>query len=146
MTKITQGKIYDKLMMVDNYLSYLYKIKKEIKNENQFIEDFHFFGLAERYLQLLCQIIIDILNLIIIEQGIKKPESNQEIISILFNNKIISEDLASRLDGIVGFRNILVHEYEEIDKKIVYRYLIEKIDDFEIFKKEILKYIKSKNS
>ena len=144
MTKIAREKIYDKLMMVDNYLSYLYKIKKEIKNENQFIADFHFFGLTERYLQLLCQIIIDILNLIIIEQGIRKPESNQEIISILFNNKIISENLASRLDGIVGFRNILVHEYEEIDKKIVYKYLIEKIDDFEIFKKEILKYIKSK--
>jgi uncharacterized protein YutE (UPF0331/DUF86 family) len=48
--------------------------------------------------------------------------------------------LAERLDGIVGFRNILVHEYGKIDRERVYQYLQERIGDFEKFKEEILKY------
>lgn len=58
------------------------------------------------------------------------------------NNKILSEDLASRLDGTVGLRNILVHEYGKIDRKRVYKFLKEKIENFQIFKKEVLAWLK----
>ncbi len=141
MTQLSRQKISEKLQLMDKYIFYLEQLKTEIKDEKQFSNDFHLFGLAERYLQLSTQVIIDILNLIIIEEGMEKPENNQEIISVLFNNNIISENLASRLDGMVGFRNILVHEYGKIDKKRIYQYLIEKAGDFQIFKKEILKWL-----
>lgn len=144
MTQITCQKIFEKLQQLDEYVSYLKKLKKEIKNEKEFLNDFHFFGLAERYLQLSLQIIIDILDLIIIEEEIEKPEERKEIISLLFNKEILSENLVSRLDGFVGFRNILVHEYGKIDRKRVYNFLIEKIEDFQIFKKEILNWLKSR--
>ncbi len=78
----------------------------------------------------------------IIEQGLEKPENNQEVVPILFNKKIISENLALRLERIVGFRNILVHEYGKINRKRVYYYLLEKMEDFEVFKKEILSWLK----
>lgn len=142
MTNITQQKIFEKLQQLDEYFSFLKRLKKETKGEKEFLTDFHYYGLAERYLQLSCQVIIDILNLIVIEEGIEKPESNQEIVSLLFNKKILSENLAKRLEGIVGFRNILVHEYGRIDRKRVYRYLKEKIDDFQIFTKDILNWLK----
>ena len=103
-------------------LCYLKQIKKEIKSEKVFLDDFHFYGLTERYLQLSCQVIIDTLNLLIIEEGIEKPDSRLEIISFLFNKGIISENLFSRLEGVVGFRNILVHEYGKIDHKRTYQY------------------------
>jgi len=144
MTQDTKQKIFEKLQLLDGYFSYLEKLKNEIKNEKEFLKDFHFFGLAERYLQLSIQVIIDILDLIIIEEALEKPENRQEQVSLVFNQGIISEDLASRLDGIVGFRNILVHEYGKIDRKRVYQYLMEKTNDFQIFKKEILKWLKSK--
>lgn len=144
MTEITRQKIFEKLQLLDEYFSYLEILKREIKNEKGFINDFHLFGLAERYLQLSLQVIIDVLDLIIIEEGIEKPEERGEIVSLLFNKEILSEDLASRLEGIVGFRNILVHEYGKIDRKRVYQFLMEKIEDFQNFKKEILSWLKSK--
>lgn len=144
MSGITRQKIFEKLQLLDKYFSYLEKLKKEIKNEKEFLNNFHFFGLVERYLQLSCQAIIDILDLIIIEEGIEKPEERKETISLLFNKEILSEDLTSRLEGTIGLRNILVHEYGKIDRKRIYRYLMEKIEDFQIFKKEILNWIKSK--
>lgn len=142
MTRITRQKIFEKIQQLDEYLNNLKQLGKEIKDRKEFLKDFHLYGLAERYLQLSCQIIIDTFNLIIIEDGIEKPEDSKETISLLFNKKIISENLASRLDGIVGFRNILVHEYGKIDRKKVYQYLMERLEDFEIFKKETLRWLK----
>ena len=63
----------------------------------------------------------------------------------LFRKKIISENLTSRLEGIAGFRNILVHEYGDIDRRRVYQYLLEKLELFNAFKKEILNWLKSKS-
>lgn len=142
MTKITNQQIFNKVQSIGEYISYLDELSKETKNEkNKFLSDFHFFGAAERYLQLSIQVIMDIVQMIIIEEGLERPEDNQEAISLLFNKKIISESLASRLDGIVGFRNILVHEYGKIDKNLVYEYLQERVKDLKDFKKEILRYL-----
>lgn len=143
MTNIIRNQILDKFQNVDEYIGYLNQLAGETKNSKErFLTDFHLFGLAERYLQLTIQVLIDIVQLVIIEQDLKRPENNQEAISLLYNEKIISEDISSRLDGIVGFRNILVHEYGRVDKEKVFEYLQEKIGDFEDFKKEVLEYLR----
>jgi len=51
MSEITRQKIFEKLQQLDGYLSNLKKLKKEIKSPEEFLEDFHLYGLAERYLQ-----------------------------------------------------------------------------------------------
>ena len=48
MTRITRQKIFEKIQKLDEYLSYLNQIKREIKSEMAFLDDFHFYGLAER--------------------------------------------------------------------------------------------------
>jgi uncharacterized protein YutE (UPF0331/DUF86 family) len=73
---------------------------------------------------------------------LEKPDSRMEEISLLHNSGIISEKMARKLEEIVKFRNILVHEYREIDERKVYKNLFSKTRDFEKFKKEILKWIK----
>ncbi len=44
---------------------------------------------------------------------------------------MISRRLAGRLVGMVCFRNILVHDYLEIDSTIVHNKLTEELDDFD---------------
>jgi len=145
MTKITQNKIFEKTKNLDEYLGYLKNIAKETKGRKKlFVADFHYFGLAERYLQLAIQTLIDIAQLVIIEEGFEKPAGNQEMISMLFVEKIISEKLATKLDGIVGFRNILVHEYGKIDREKVYAYIQNRTGNLTDFKKAILRYLKKK--
>lgn len=99
------------------------------------------FGNTERYLQLSVQSIIDTAHLIIIDLGFKRPEDNYEAISILFEKKIISENLARKLNKMVGLRNILVHEYGKIDRKKVFKILTGQLQDLEEFKKQIIKFI-----
>ncbi len=143
MTPTTRNKIYDKMQQLDEYLKYLKKINKEVGSEKQFLSDFHYFGTAERYLQLSIQVVIDTVQLIIVDNKLERPEDNQEAISLLFEQKIISKKLIEQLDGIVGFRNILVYEYGKIDRKKVYAYLREKINSLSLFKREVLRYLKN---
>lgn len=142
MTSLSRQKILEKLENFQEYLKYIYQLEKEAKSEELFLSDFHLFGNTERYLQSLIQIIIDISHLLIIDLGFKKPEDNYEAISILFENKIISENLAGKLTKMVGLRNILVHEYGKIDRKEIYKILKEQIIDLEDYKKQIVKFVK----
>ena len=143
MTPTTRNKIYDKMQQLDEYLKYLRKLNKEVGSEKQFLTNFYYFGTTERYLQLSIQVVIDTVQLVIVDNNLSRPEDNQDAVSLLFEQKIISKKLVKQLDGIVGFRNILVHEYGKIDRKKVYKYLREKIDDLSLFKSQILKYLKN---
>jgi len=139
MSKEAYNKIISKLQKLDEYIKYLKEVQKI--NKNQFVEDYHFFGLAERYLQLSIEILLDVGKLLIVIKGLKRPEENQEIFSALRDEKIISEKLAGNLMGIANFRNILVHDYEKIDREIVYEKLRDNLEDFENFRKEIAGYV-----
>lgn len=145
MVRIVEDKIISKFQKLDEYLANLAQLRKEIKSEKNFLEDFHLYGLAERYLQLSCQIVLDIVDLLIIGEGCKKPADRFESISLLFDRDIISEKTASKLQGVSGFRNILVHEYGEIDRKKVYEVLQSQTKDLKEFKKEVLKFIERDN-
>ncbi|MCZ7546861.1 MAG: DUF86 domain-containing protein [Anaerolineae bacterium] len=88
---------------------------------------------VERLLQLCAQVCIDIANYLIAQLDLRTPDEQTNIFIILGQEKIIPFDLAERMTGLVRFRNILVHEYVQIDDRQVYRHLKENLGDFEAF-------------
>ncbi|MEA2064831.1 MAG: DUF86 domain-containing protein [Patescibacteria group bacterium] len=138
--------VYNKIVSKLENLSDYYKILKNIQevNKKSFVNDYHFYSLAERYLQLCIEIMLDISKMIINDQNLKRPEDNQNVFCVLMEEKVISKKLHDQLVGIVNFRNILVHDYEKIDREIVYNNLQKNIDQFVRFKKETAKYLKKK--
>lgn len=142
MSKLLFNKIIAKLGRLDEYLDYLKDIQKV--NQKTFINDYHFHGLAERYLQLSIEILLDVGKMIILSEKLRRPEDNQDIFSALNENKVISAKLSSQLIGMASFRNILVRDYEKIDREIVYQKLQKNIIDFTDFKKEILRFLRRK--
>jgi len=142
MSKTQLDKIIFKLERLDEYLKYLSEIQKV--NKKSFLADYHFFGLAERYLQLAIEVILDVGKLVVVAENLRRPEDNQDIFVVLREKKIISPAIFEKLAGISGFRNILVHDYEKIDREIIFKKLQNNLDDFRNFKKEISKYLKNK--
>lgn len=142
MSKEAYNKIVSKLERLDEYLKILTDIQKV--NKKSFIEDYHFYGLAERYLQLAIEVLLDIGKLIIISQNLRRPEDNQDIFVILAEQSVLSSDSRDNLVGIANFRNILVHDYEKIDREIVYQKLLKNLDSFIMFKKEIARYLRKR--
>ena len=71
--------------------------------------------LAERYLHLASESVLDIAHHVISEQGFRQSQSYKDAIEVLHEERLIDRDLADRLKSWMGFRNILVHLYLEID-------------------------------
>lgn len=96
---------------------------------------------VERNLQIAAQVCIDIGSHVIAGRGYRTPHSYADIFTVLEKEGLLPPDLADTLKQIAGFRNILVHDYLEIDPEIVYRCL-QKIDDFKRFAEHVATWIR----
>ncbi len=66
---------------------------------------------------------IDISSYLISENGLKRPETYRETFDLLGQSGIISEELASELSDLAGFRNALVHIYWDLNLDEIYSIL-----------------------
>jgi uncharacterized protein YutE (UPF0331/DUF86 family) len=98
-------------------------------------------GAVERYLEVSLECMIDIGEMIISRQSLKKPESYKEIFTILGDNGILPQDFSRKISPAAGFRNVLVHMYAHIDMERVYFYLQNHLDDLEQFAHYIAFYL-----
>lgn len=140
MSKDTVEIILAKLQRLDEYLRYLKDLSKI--RRALFIQDYHIYGLAERYLQLSIEIVLDIAKLLIIELNLPRPENNHESLALLHKHRILTLRLYKRMLGMPGFRNILVHDYMKIDREIVHLNMCSGLKDFADFRKAVIKKLK----
>lgn len=82
-------------------------------------------------LQRAIQASIDIANIIIAKKGLKLPAAYKDSFLILSQNSIIEKDLADKMINMVGFRNIAVHEYQELNSDILKSILLNNLKDLE---------------
>ena len=64
-----------------------------------------------------------------------------DIPTILAENEYIDTELKERWIQIIGFRNVLVHEYLDIDRGIVYDVLHHRLDDLEELRKVFAQFL-----
>jgi uncharacterized protein YutE (UPF0331/DUF86 family) len=93
-----------------------------------------------RNLELAIQSCIDIAFHLCGAHG-KVPTTAAEAFAELAKLELIERGLAQRLQRAVGFRNVLVHEYTEVDWKIVMRVIRTDTRDFAAFGKAVLKML-----
>ena len=87
-----------------------------------------------RAIQLCVDISVHILTQL--EQTI--PDTMGKAFGELASAGIIDEKLANEMRKAVGFRNIAVHDYEEINYEIVYAIAQKKLVNFRLFVKQVL--------
>jgi uncharacterized protein YutE (UPF0331/DUF86 family) len=99
--------------------------------EAEFVREPALHDLAERYLHLAMEACLDLANHWIADSALPTPDTNRDSFTVLERAQEITPELAERLRGWAGFRNILVHEYLEIDHAIAYRALRDELGDLE---------------
>ena len=70
-------------------------------------------------LQRACGQVLDMANYMIRTEKLGWPKDSAESFTLLGKANIISTELEKKLIGMVGFRNVIVHEYQEINYKVV---------------------------
>ena len=79
------------------------------------------------------QLNVDIGAHIVAESDRPSPDTMVEAFGRLHDMGLLPGDLANRLKGAVGFRNVAIHAYRSIDWAIVYTITHERLGDFRTF-------------
>ena len=66
-----------------------------------------------------CQASIDMAMHVVAERRLGVPQSNAEAFLLLERAGLIDASLSKSLRGMAGFRNIAVHQYEELDANVL---------------------------
>lgn len=108
----------------------------------EFSSNFEHIDTTIHNIQTSIEALLDIGRYIIAELGLKLPQTNAQVIEILEEEKLISQEKAGGYIGMVGFRNRVVHEYNSIDVKLLYEILQNETQDLKNFLAELLQIIK----
>ena len=128
------GVIQRKLALLDKQVIQLKKSLHDI-SFNDFAESWEKRSMSERALQVSVEIIIDIAERIIAIEGAGPVASAAEAIETLVTLDIIKSP--QPYVDMVRFRNLIVHQYEEIDPAILFKLATKRLDDFRKFRNEI---------
>ena len=95
--------------------------------------------IIERTLHLAIETCMDVADHIVADRRLPVPETGAATFEILGDANILPRDLAESLAKMVGFRNILVHDYARLDPAIVLRVLATDLKDVERFRDVVLR-------
>lgn len=84
------------------------------------------------------QIVIDVSCHLVVHKNLGNANTYSDCIGCLKRFDYIDEDLEIKLKGMVGLRNILVHEYVDIDLDQLYQ-MLDYLEDFQLFVKAMNK-------
>ncbi|NRD81007.1 DUF86 domain-containing protein [Bacillus sp. BRMEA1] len=91
-------------------------------------------------LQRACEACIDLSMHIVAEKKLGLPQNSRDAFSLLEEEGILPSSLSQKMKAMVGFRNIAVHDYQEINLSILQKILENHLVDFFQFTKTILLY------
>ncbi|MDD5650340.1 MAG: DUF86 domain-containing protein [Candidatus Nanoarchaeia archaeon] len=119
------NRIKDKIGDIENYLEELENIiPKDLEEYQKNIEKK---AACERYFEKIVEAIVDLAQLVIKFKKFSYPDEDTQAFEILLQNKIIQKDLCEKLKDAKGMRNILAHEYGNVDDELVFEAITQEI-------------------
>jgi len=111
----------------------------------QYSSDWKIQRIIERTLQIMIETCVDIAGHIISDRGYRIPKSYADTFKVLQEENILEKELFETMEKMAKFRNIVVHNYDEVDASIVVTILRRHLDDFLTYKNAIINMLKELN-
>ncbi len=89
--------------------------------------------IVEHALLVGIQSILDLATHILADSEVKDISDYRDALLKLGRIKVLPSHFAERIADMAGFRNLLIHEYQEIDSRKVHGFLTQRLSDFEEF-------------
>jgi len=89
-------------------------------------------------LQRAVQSAIDLAAHVIASEGLGVPDTIKDNFARLEQSKIVNNELSKKMQAMVGFRNIAIHDYQAINAEILKTILIKHLKDLEEFYTAVL--------
>jgi uncharacterized protein YutE (UPF0331/DUF86 family) len=132
---VDRERILSRLGELEGYLHELDSIRPATREEFRAIEKKR---ACERLLQISIETVLTICQLFVAGERLGLPSEENDVFEKLARAGVVSPEVAAILHGMKGFRNILVHEYGDVDDDLVFLFLTTRTEDFLVFRREIL--------
>ena len=126
---------------LDRYLEQLQVLAAE--DQDAFLNDPIKIGAAKYYLQVAIESCLDIANHLIAREGWRAPSTYADAFAVLAEQDIIPKNFLSTMQKMARMRNRLVHLYWEVDAETLHQILRHNLDDFETYKRYIVRYLQT---
>ena len=123
---------------IDSIIRCLNRIKTRLpETKDLFLQDLDAQDVIVLNLTRTVQLSVDLAMHICANSTNPVPQTMGESFEILQKLKILTPAIAEKMKKSVGFRNIAVHNYDEIDLSLAYTIAKEHMEDFVAFIKQI---------
>lgn len=95
------------------------RINEEYEGNPDNLEDYRKMDAIVLNLQRACESVCDIAMYIVSTRHLGVPQTKREAFELLEKNKIITQDVCKNMKAMIGFRNIAIHDYKQIDEEIL---------------------------
>lgn len=114
------------------------RINEEYDNNSENLADYRKMDAIVLNLQRACEMATDVAMYIVSTRKLGIPQTKKEAFEKLYENGLISDDMCAKMKGMIGFRNIAIHEYKEIDEEILKDIIENHLVDIKEFVREMI--------
>ena len=128
--------VLNKTASIERCIAQVRKFYAE-EREIGFEEDYMLQDAIAMNLQRACEQVIDLANYTIKSKKLGLPQSSRESFRLLAAAGIIDQTISRKMENMVGFRNTLVHEYQQLDLALMVDVIENHLDDLAEFARQI---------
>ncbi|MGF2618031.1 DUF86 domain-containing protein [Rossellomorea vietnamensis] len=114
------------------------RVNEEYEHNPQTLHNFTKQDSIVLNIQRACEASIDLAMHVVAEKKLGLPQTSRDAFTLLEKENIISDSISANMKAMVGFRNIAVHDYQELNLEILQKIVEVHLDDFKQFSKAIL--------
>lgn len=135
---VDPDRVRTKLGKLEGYLRGLQE--KQDASRDAYRRDRDLQDIVERRFEKAIQASLDIAAHVVAAEGFREPENYGDLFDILGEEDVLSPSLSNEMVEMAGFRNVLVHEYADIQDDRVYDHL-QNLDRFRKFAEAIQRFL-----
>ena len=102
-------------------------------SDRDFFDDSLRLDAVEFNILRIIELCIDLANHVVKVRKLGIPKESRASFSMLAREGLIPKELSKLLEGMVGFRNVLIHEYRELDIEVMKDVIEHRLDDLVAF-------------
>lgn len=114
------------------------RINEEYQDNPDNLEDYRKEDMIVLNLQRACEATTDLAMYVVSTRKLGLPQTKKDAFQILEKNKIINKKMSLNLQNMIGFRNIAIHAYKELNHDILIDVIENHLSDLVDFARLIL--------
>lgn len=131
--------IRKRLERLEEHLGILQRLREY--DEDDFLAEPERYGSAERFLQLGIETTLDMAAHVSADLELGVVNQSRDLPALFREHGYIDSSLEERWIRMIGFRNILVHDYLDVDRSVVYGILQHNLDDLRELRRVFARFL-----